>query len=370
VLAAAGLLAAGALTHFAVRPGLLAATDKSLMLMQRMGPPPALLGAYEELNADTAAIRDPSTGRVVAAGTFIEELNDPAALPGFTSLLPGSVRHLIELGQTDTTFAVIFVAPLGNIPSQNLLVDTGPLQLPGTVIRTDAAAGLAAIAVTMNQAQLSGLVAPPPSAHEPAAGSVPLPQLILRRNPGLYHRSAGFVLTSGDIRADGPWWCGTPVSGAESGAPIGYVSPSGEFILIGLAVPSLTPGRCAILSAWTFNQVAVFTTTSPPSRMTAYLGVVVESTATAHRDAGYRGRQQGAYISSVESASGAIEAGLHPGDVIIGIDAAAVDSPAALHAEIGQLSPGRAYPVTFVRDGAKHTAQVLFGGILTPAGNG
>jgi hypothetical protein len=367
-LAAAGLLAGGVLTHVAVHPGQLAEEDQTLMLMQRMGPPPDLLDAYEDLNADTAVIKDRATGRVIAAGVFLEALNDPAALPAFTSLLPAGVRHLLEFEQTGTSYAVIYVAPLGNIVSQNLLVDSGPLQLPGTVIRTDAAAGLAAIEVTMTQGQEADLTALLMAA--PPASRVSLPELILRRNPGLYQRSAGFVLTGGVMQAGGPMWCDTPVSGGGSGAPIGYVSPSGQILLIGLAVPSLTPGRCTILGAWTFDPLITFSTASPPSRMIAYLGVEVESTATARTDGRYDGRTQGAYISSIEPTSAAIAAGLRPGDVIIGVGAAAVDSPTALHAAIGKLTPGLTYPVTFVRDGAKHTIRVLFTGILVPVGNG
>jgi PDZ domain len=369
VLAAVGLLAAGAMTHFGVRPGRLAAIDKSLTLMQRMGPPPYLLNAYEELNADSAVIRDRSTGRVIAAGMFIESLDDPAALPGFTSLLPSGIKHLLELEREGTQYAVIFVAPLGTITSRNLLVETGPLQLPGTVIRTDAADGLAAIEVTMSETQVSGLVGPPVAINT-SAGTVPLPQIIVRRNPGLYGRSAGFVLTSGVISATGSWWCDTPVSGAGAGAPIGYVTPTGQLVLVGLAVPSSTPGRCAILDARTFYRLLVFSATSPPSKMVAYLGVVMESTATARTYRGYRGRAQGAYVSSVELASAADEAGLRRGDVITGINTAVVDSPTAVRTALAALTPGQACTVTFVRDGVKHAIRVVLSGILASTGSG
>ena len=359
VLAAGGLLVAGALTHFSVRPGRLAETDKSLTLMQRMGPPPYLLNAYEELNADTAVIRDRSTGRVEAAGMYIESLDDPAALPGFTSLLPTSVRHLLELGREGTQYAVIFTAPLRTITSRNVLVDTGPLQLPGTVIRTNAAYGLAAIEVTMTENQVSGLVGPPVPINTSAV-TVPLPQIIVRRNPGLYGRSAGFALTSGVISATGSWWCDMPVSAAGSGAPIGYVTPAGQLVMVGLAVPSSTPGRCAILQARTFYQLVVFSATSPPARMVAYLGVVMED----------RRRARGAYISSVEPSSAAAGAGLRRGDVITGINAAAAGSPTAVRTALAALTPGQACTVTFVRDGVKHTIRVVLGGILTLTGTG
>jgi len=365
-LVTAGLLAGGVLTHVAVHPAQLAAADQSLMLMQRMGPPPDLLDAYEYLNADTAVIRDPSTNRVIATGVFLEALNDPGALPAFTSLLPGDVRHLLEIEQTGTRYAVIYVAPLGAIDSRNLLVDSGPVQLPGTVIRTDAAAGLAAIEVTMTQGQEAHVIAV--SMAAPPTAKVSLQELILRRNPGLYQKSGGFVLTGGVLQAGGPFWCDTTVSGASSGSPIGYVSPSGQFLLVGLAVPAQAPGRCNILGAWTFDPLMTFSTTSPPSKMIAYLGVEVESTATA-RKAGYRGPPQGAYVSSLEPTSAAIAAGLRPGDVIVGVGSATVDSPAALTTAIGTLTPGLSYPVTYLRDGARHTVRVVFGGILVPVGN-
>ena len=150
------------------------------------------------------------------------------------------------------------------------------------------------------------------------------------------------------------------VSAAGSGAPIGYVTPAGQLVMVGLAVPSSTPGRCAILQARTFYQLVVFSATSPPARMVAYLGVVMED----------RRRARGAYISSVEPSSAAAGAGLRRGDVITGINAAAAGSPTAVRTALAALTPGQACTVTFVRDGVKHTIRVVLGGILTSTGTG
>jgi PDZ domain len=363
VVAGAGLLAGAGLTHFAAHSGRLAATDQSLMRMQRMGPPPYLQGAYEQLNSDTVAIRDASTGRVTATGIYTEAISDPARLPTFTSFLPESVKHLLESADANTTYAAIFVAPLQDITARRLLVDTSSLQLPGVVVRTDKALGLAAITATVSQAQLSGLDVPPLFFSSPGAGTSALGLLIMRRNPALHHRSGGFMLTSGGL-SGGQAWCGTPVSGADSGAPLGLISPSGELFLAGLAVPSI-PGRCSILGSWNIDQfLAVLTVPgADQGPKVTYLGVTVESTATARAGAGYRGRQQGVYITSVAAGSPAIAAGLRPGDVIIGIGATQVNSPATLRAAIQKLRPGTAHTVTFLRDGAPRTVRVIFAAI-------
>jgi hypothetical protein len=370
VLAVGGLLAAGTLTHFAVRPGHLASADESLMQMQRMGPPPRLAGAYQELNADTVVIRDRRSGRVAGTGMYAELLTNPAALPGLTAPLPSSVRRLLEEGQVHT-YAAIFLAPLSEAGSRDVVVDTGSEQLPGTVVLRDSALRLAAIAVTMTEAQVSGLDGPPEFAAAPAAGTLRLRQIVLRRNPALFSRSGGFALTSGGLREAGASWCDTPVSGAGAGAPLGYVEPSGRLVLIGLAVPSAAPGRCSILGAWTFSSLLLFATTSPGAgQPAAYLGVVAESTATARRERGYRGGRPGAYVASVEPDSPAAEAGLRPGDVIVGFDARTIRQFTSLHADIRAVRPGGTHTVTYVRNGVLHAVRVVLGSIPASSGSG
>jgi membrane-associated protease RseP (regulator of RpoE activity) len=362
LVTASGLLATGLLTHFAVHPDRLATIDKPLMLMQRMGPPPALQDAYEELSSDTAAIKSLSTGRVITTAVYAESLMNPAALPAFGSLLPASFRHVLEAGAAHT-YIVIFVAPLTGITSRRLVVDTSSLKLPGAVVGTDEVLGLAAIAVTMTQDQVSALEGPLPSFGLPSAGTLPL--LVMRRNPDVFHRSAGFVLTSGGIR-DGRAWCDTPVAGTDIGAPLVQVSPSSGLSLVGLAVPASVPGRCSVLGSAAIGRFLLFlasSRTTGPGQTVAYLGVVTESMANARAEAGYQGRQLGVYITSVVLGSPAIEAGLHAGDVIIRIGTEAVNSQATLRSDIRRLRPGSVHLVTFVREGKTHTLRIRFGAI-------
>jgi hypothetical protein len=221
------------------------------MHMQRMGPPPNLQAAYEELNSGTVAIRDSSTGHVAGTGMFMGSSLELARLPAVSSLLPAWARRTLEIGGSDKYLA-IFISPLRYIRASTVVVDAQGMQLPGAVIRTDKALGLAAITATVKQDQLSRLDSPPPFLDYPRSPS-PLRLLILRRNPDDHHRSSGFVLTSGGL-GTGQSWCDSPVSGADSGAPLGYVSPSGSLFLAGLAMPSAVPGRCSILGAWTIGR--------------------------------------------------------------------------------------------------------------------
>jgi PDZ domain len=363
-LAAFVLVAAGTLTHFAVRPGRLASADQSLTAMQRMGPPPYLQGVYENLNADTVAIRSAATGRVLATGIFVESYLSLARLPGYASVLPPSVKHFLELGGANN-YAVVFVAPLRDIAQRQVLVDTTSLQVPAVVIGTDQVLGLAAISATMSAAQVATLDSPPPSLFPPSSGVMPLRLLIMRRNPRLHSRSGGFALTSGGLRGE-QGWCDTPVSGGDAGAPLGYASPTGEFYLAGLALPGQVRGQCSILDAGNIDKLLLSLSTpgalshGPP---VAYLGVDVESTATARASQGYQGQPQGAYILSVVSGGPAAAAGLHPGDVIIAVAGRPVASQAALRPVIRSLKPGSVHTVTFLRAGARHQVQVRFGSI-------
>jgi PDZ domain len=354
------LLTAGPLTHFFVHRVKLTAADQSSMRMQRMGPPPGFQAFYEQLNSATAAIRDRSTGRIVATGIYAGSSLELAHLPSFSSFLPAGVRRMLALGAS-SSYSALFVAPLRYIHTRAVRVDTSALQLNGTVIRTNKTLGLAAITATVSEKQVSGLEPPPTLLNDPY-GDMPLRLLIMRRNPDLHQRSAGFVLTSGDLQT-GQSWCGAPVSGADQGSPVAYVSPSGAFFLVGLAMTSPDPGRCSILGAWTISDFLAMLdapSASKGGRMVAFLGVGVESTATARADGAYRGRRHGAYVTSVDQGSPADMAGLEPGDVIIRIGGDRVSSLATLRAVIHGFTPGSTHPVTFVSGGTVHTIPVTF----------
>jgi hypothetical protein len=361
-LACAALVAAGVLTHCCVHPGRLTKADQSPMRMQRMGPPSYLQAAYEQLSRGAVAIRDSSTGRVVATGIYAASSLELARLPAAISFLPTGLKHMLALGAS-YNYSALFIAPLRYIRTRTVRVDTSALQLPGVVVRTNKALGLAAVVATVSQDQLSGLDTPPPLLAYPLSAA-PLRLLILRRNPDYGHRSAGFVLTSG--LSAGRGWCDTPVSGAGSGAPLGYVSPSGRFFLAGLAMPSPAPGRCSILGAWNLGEFVALVNEPSPSkggRAVAFLGVSVESTAAARAEGAYGGHQQGAYVTSVGQESPAGMAGLLPGDVIIRIGAEQVSSLATLRAALHRFRPNTIHLVTFMRDEIVHTIPVMLAAI-------
>ena len=73
------------------------------------------------------------------------------------------------------------------------------------------------------------------------------------------------------------------------------------------------------------------------------------------------GETRGALIASVESGSGADEAGLAEGDVITKIDDRQVTDGESLIAAARSFRPGDTVTITFVRDGATQTAEITLG---------
>ena len=73
------------------------------------------------------------------------------------------------------------------------------------------------------------------------------------------------------------------------------------------------------------------------------------------------GETRGALIASVESGSGADEAGLAEGDVITKIDDRQVTDGESLVAAARSLRPGDTVTITFVRDGETQTAEITLG---------
>lgn len=72
-------------------------------------------------------------------------------------------------------------------------------------------------------------------------------------------------------------------------------------------------------------------------------------------------REDGAFVVTVLPSSGADEAGIEPGDVIVAVDGAATTDAAALTAAIAELEPGQEVEMTVERKGEEETVSVILG---------
>ena len=91
----------------------------------------------------------------------------------------------------------------------------------------------------------------------------------------------------------------------------------------------------------------------------AILGISFrELTSDLAREKGITAISGGLYVGSVEPRSGAQEAGLKEGDVIVSIDETQTINTAQLQEAIAKHSPGDKVDITYYRDNKKHTAQV------------
>jgi S1-C subfamily serine protease len=75
----------------------------------------------------------------------------------------------------------------------------------------------------------------------------------------------------------------------------------------------------------------------------------------------------GAVVRSLERGGPAAKAGLRPGDVIVSLGGKKIDGSDTLAQEVGAREPGQSVSVTYVRNGARHTAQVKLGAQPTQA---
>ena len=72
--------------------------------------------------------------------------------------------------------------------------------------------------------------------------------------------------------------------------------------------------------------------------------------------------RNGVYISGVSKSGAADEAGIKPGDVLLSIDSADLNSPSAVQAAVSSYSPGDKAQVKVLRDGKEKVFEVVFKG--------
>ena len=93
----------------------------------------------------------------------------------------------------------------------------------------------------------------------------------------------------------------------------------------------------------------------------AVLGVsFVELTPQLAKEKGITATNDGILVMEVVDRSGAMEAGIREGDVIIAINGAPTHNTAQLQGEISKYRPGDETEVTYIRDNKKHNAKVTF----------
>jgi serine protease Do len=68
---------------------------------------------------------------------------------------------------------------------------------------------------------------------------------------------------------------------------------------------------------------------------------------------------QGVLINRVMKEGGAADAGLLPGDIILAVEGHAVSSTSTLQERVARFRPGKMISVSYLRDGEKHTVNVL-----------
>lgn len=154
-------------------------------------------------------------------------------------------------------------------------------------------------------------------------------------NPG--NSGGPLVDAAGDVLGiDTAVAAGTSTEPAQN---IGFVIPSNAVVA---AIPALEQGA------------SVGQTGAPGAGATgaqAVLGVEVSDDASG----------SGAVVQQVQSGSGAANAGLQAGDVIVGIDGARIASARDLSAVIGGDAVGQTVRITLTRNGSTQTARATLG---------
>ena len=86
-------------------------------------------------------------------------------------------------------------------------------------------------------------------------------------------------------------------------------------------------------------------------------GIVSRYVLPVYQD--YYGLPQGAWLKSVTENSPADDAGLQAGDVIVGVNDLTILGDATLRKARGSIQPGQSATITFWRDGAYYTTELM-----------
>ena len=179
--------------------------------------------------------------------------------------------------------------------------------------------------------------------------------------------TAGIVSARGRDIGAGPYddflQIDAPVNRGNSGGPafnsLGEVvgvntaifSPSGGSVGIGFAIPAETA------------QNIVATLKDKGSVARGWIGVQIQPVTDEVADSLGLKAPKGALVADAQSNAPAAQAGIHSGDVILGVNGERIDGPRDLAKRVAALGPGAKADLLYWRDGAEKTVQVKLGSL-------
>ena len=137
--------------------------------------------------------------------------------------------------------------------------------------------------------------------------------------------------------------------GEVVGISVAYIPPEQGAVSIGFAIPAAT-------------AVDVVGQLLRTGRVThSYLGIQPAQVTGEVADQLGLGSARGVVVLQVEGGTPAAQAGLQPGDVLVRMDDAALDTVEDLYGELRQRDPGSQVRLTFVRGGQEQQTTVTLG---------
>ena len=183
-------------------------------------------------------------------------------------------------------------------------------------------------------------------------------------NPfGLGHTvTAGILSAKGRDIASGPFdnylQTDASINPGNSGGPL--VNMKGEVIGINTAILANAQGLgFAIPSNTAASVIAALKQGGKVER--GWLGVAIQEITPTTAKALNIGDQRGVLVSSVVDGSPAYKGGIRSGDIIITVNAIAIDGSSTFLRTIASYKPKQIVQLGYIRDGKKHTTRVTLG---------
>ncbi len=177
--------------------------------------------------------------------------------------------------------------------------------------------------------------------------------------------TAGIVSARGRNIGAGPYddfiQTDAPINPGNSGGPL--VNGAGEVVGVNTAIFSPSGGNVGIGFAIPANMVQdiVAQLRADGTVIRGWLGVGLQPMDAELAAALGATVTSGALVSTVEPDSPAEEAGLRPGDVVVGIDEREVQNPRDLATGVAAVMPGQAATLHLERDGERIAQTVVIG---------